>query len=207
MSAASRVKVPAGIVDVLREMVECGQGAAIVGALREREAFERLRVIDSDDPGQCRRGRINLRRIATFLASVGVEKSDGVISVTVPSKAVALVRSGLLSELGDAAGEVNEAVGLAGYDEAAERYAEPLRRMDAARALLDVMGWENVETPRVMTVYLDVHREALLRAARNELDHQVCRAEGRDTPDEARATAEVNRALLEKLIAAIGGEV
>jgi hypothetical protein len=87
MSAGeSRVKVPAGIADVLREMVECGQGAAIVGALREREAFERLRVIESDDPEQCRRGRINVRRIMAFLASVGAEKSDGVIAVTIPPR-------------------------------------------------------------------------------------------------------------------------
>jgi hypothetical protein len=37
----------------------------------------------------------------------------------------------LLGELGDTAGEINETVGRAGYDEAAEWYAEPLRRQDA----------------------------------------------------------------------------
>jgi hypothetical protein len=139
-------------------------------------------------------------------ARVGAEKSDGEIAVTVPAKVVALVRSGLLGELGDAAGEINEAVGRAGYDEAAEWYAEPLKRQGATCALLDVVGWEKVETQRVVTVYLDVHREALLRAARNELDGQIGRAEDPDIPDEERATAGANRTLLEKLIAAIGGE-
>jgi hypothetical protein len=157
-------------------------------------------------PSSARRGRRNLRRIWGFLRSVGAEKSDGEIAVTVPAKVVALVRSGLLGELGDAAGEINEAVGRAGYDEAAEWYAEPLKRQGATCALLDVVGWEKVETQRVVTVYLDVHREALLRAARNELDGQIGRAEDPDIPDEERATAGANRTLLEKLIAAIGGE-
>lgn len=207
MSAGeSRAKVPAGIVEVLREMVECGQGAAIVGALREREAFERLRVIESDDPEQRRRGRRNLRRIWAFLASVGADKSDGVIAVTIPSRAVALVRSGLLGELRDVAGEISDAVGSAGSDEAAERYTEPLRRQDSARALLDVVGWEKVEKPRPVAVYLDIHREALLRAARRDLDHYSGRAEDPDVSDETRARAEADGALLEKLIAAVGGE-
>jgi hypothetical protein len=207
MSAGeSRVKVPAGIVEVLREMVECGQGAAIIGALREREAFERLRVIESDYPEQCRRGRRNLRRIWGFLASVGAEKSDGVISVAVPSKAVALVRCGLLGELQDMAGEISDAVGCAGYDEAPGRYAESLERQDAARALLDVVGWEKVENQRPVTVYLDVHRETLLRAAHHDLAHHAWRAEDSGAPDETRVRAEADTALLEKLIAAIGGE-
>ena len=68
------------------------------------------------------------------------------------------------------------------------------------------MGWENVETPRVVMVYLDVHREALLRAMHNELDGQIGRAEDPDISDEVRATAEADTALLEKLIAALEGE-
>jgi hypothetical protein len=206
MPGESRVRVPAGVVEVLREMVECGQGAAVVGALREREAFERLRVVESDDPEECRRGRINLRRIWAFLASVGADKRDGVFAVTIPAAAVALVRCGLLGELQDMAGEISDAVGSAGYDEAPERYTEPLKRQDDARALLDVVGWEKVENPRPAAVYLDIHRETLLRAARRDLDHYAGRAADPDASDETRARAEADGALLEKLIAAIGGE-
>ncbi|MGH2853027.1 MAG: helix-turn-helix domain-containing protein, partial [Solirubrobacteraceae bacterium] len=50
MSAGeSGVMVPAGIVDVMHEMVAGGHGAAIVGALREREEFERQRA-ECDNP-------------------------------------------------------------------------------------------------------------------------------------------------------------
>jgi transcriptional regulator with XRE-family HTH domain len=73
---AGESRVPAGIVDVLREMVESGHGAVIVGALRERKNFERRRAIESNDPEQCRLARLNLRRIAAFLASTGVEGDD-----------------------------------------------------------------------------------------------------------------------------------
>jgi hypothetical protein len=65
------------------------------------------------------------------------------------------------------------------------------------------MGWENVENPRPVTVYLDIHRDALLRAIRNNLDQQIMVAEHPDMPDEKCATDEASRALLEKLIAAI----
>ena len=72
---AGESRVPAGIVDVLYEMVESGSGAAIVGALREREEFERQRAIESGDPEQRRVARRNLRRITAFMASAGVESS------------------------------------------------------------------------------------------------------------------------------------
>jgi transcriptional regulator with XRE-family HTH domain len=68
--------VPAGIVDVLHEMVQGGHGAAIVAALRDREEFERRRAIESDDREQRRTARRNLRRIAAFLESAGVGSPD-----------------------------------------------------------------------------------------------------------------------------------
>ena len=129
------------------------------------------------------------------------------MALTISPEAGALVRFGLLGELGDTAGAINEAVGRAGYDEAAAWYTGPLKRQDAARALLDVVGWENVKKPRPVTVYLDAHRYALRRAIRNSLDQQIMVAGDTDTPSERRATAEANRALLEKLIATIEGQV
>ncbi len=73
---AAECRVPAGIVDVLHEMVESGHGAMIVAALREREDFERRRAIESGDSEQRRIARRNVRRIARFMASAGVERDD-----------------------------------------------------------------------------------------------------------------------------------
>jgi hypothetical protein len=203
--AESEVRVPPGFVEVLREIVECGYGAGIVTALREWQNLERQIARWSGDPKQNQVARRNIRRIEAFMLSAGVDDRS-VVSVALPSEAVALVRLGSLGELGDAAGEISEAIGRAGYDQAAKWYAESLGRQDAVRALLDAIGWENVEEPRPVTVYLDVHRDALVRAMRNGLDDQRTRATHPDTPEEERATAEANCALLEKLLAAISGQ-
>jgi hypothetical protein len=197
-----RLKVPPGFVDVLREIVECGHGSGIVTALRDRLELER-QSIGSKVPGRV--ARRNVRLIQAFLKNAGVDDGS-VVAVTLHAKAVTLVRLGLLGELGNAAEAINEAIGREGYDKAAEWYAEQLKRQDATRALLDAMGWENVENPRPVTVYLDVHRDALLHAIRNNLDQQITVAGHPDMSDEKRAAAEASRALLEKLLAAIGGE-
>ena len=55
-------------------------------------------------------------------------------------------------------------------------------------------------------VYLDVHRDALVRAMRNSHDDQRTRAMHPETQEEERAAAEASCALLEKLLAAIGGQ-
>ncbi len=201
----SGVRVPPGFVEVLREIVECGYGAGIVTALRGWQDLECQIAIWSGDAKQNHVARRNIRRIKAFMLSAGVDDRS-VVSVEFPAEAVALVRFGLLGELGEAAWEIGEAVGRAGYDQAAEWYAEPLKRQDAVRALLDAIGWENVEEQRPVTVYLDVHRDALLRALRISLDQQLMCAGDSDAPVEQRAMAEASRALLEKLIAAIGDQ-
>ena len=204
-ASESEVRVPPGFVEVLREIVECGYGAGIVTALREWQDLECQISIWSGDAKQNHVARRNIRRIKAFMVSAGVDDRS-VASVSLPSEAVALVRLGLLGELGETAGEISDAIGRAGYDEAAEWYAGPLKRQDAARALLNAMGWENVEELRPVMVYLDVHRDALVRAMRNSHDDQTTRAMHPDTPEEEHTTAEANCALLEKLLAAIGGQ-
>ncbi|MGA2164345.1 MAG: hypothetical protein ABSH36_07740 [Solirubrobacteraceae bacterium] len=72
-------------------------------------------------------------------------------TITIPAELVPLVRDGCYSDLpaGDARGE--------GLDE----------RARGARALLDVLGWQDpVDEPYAIDVDVDVceHREALLRA-------------------------------------------
>jgi hypothetical protein len=169
MPGGSRVRIP-GLVDLLCEMVArefavTGRYGPLVVAFRERKEFERQRAIGSDDRRDAARARLNIGRLASFMRAAGVEEGY-LVMVTIPAEAVALVRGGLLGELGDAAGDIHDAIGRKGYDKRASRYGEPLKHQDATRALLERVGWENVETPRLVTIYLDVreHREALVRA-------------------------------------------
>jgi len=125
-------------------------------------------------------------------------------AATIPAETVALVRSGSFAELFVAAEEIAGAQLDAGYEEAAEWYAEPLRRLDAARALLAEVGWERVAEPVPVTIDLDTHRGALLRAARTDLERQKRLVNESAASDETRASAAAGRALLEELIEAVG---
>lgn len=74
--AASEVKVPAGFIEVLREMVlhERKEGSeVVVAALREYEALEWERLRDSEG-AERRAVWWNLKRIGSFLASVGADR-------------------------------------------------------------------------------------------------------------------------------------
>jgi hypothetical protein len=201
-AAPVELRVPPGFIGVLREIVECGHGDGIVTALRDWRELE-VQSIGKLVPGRVVRRNVHL--IQTFLVSAGVDDRSG-IAFSLPAGAVALVRFGLLSELSKTAKEIREALGRVGYDEDAEWYVAPLAHQDAARALLEVVGWENIENAQPVRVYLDIHREALVRAVRNSLDHEETRAMNPDTPEEERAMAEASWALLEELLAAIGGQ-
>ena len=201
-AAPVELRVPLAFIGVLREIVECGHGDGIVTALRDWRELE-VQSIGKLVPGRVVRRNVHL--IQTFLVSAGVDDRSG-IAFSLPAGAVALVRFGLLSELSKTAKEIRKALGRVGYDEDAEWYVAPLARQDAARALLAVVGWENIENAQPVRVYLDIHREALVRALRNSLDHEETRAMNPDTPEEERAMAEVSWALLEELLAAIGGQ-
>jgi hypothetical protein len=198
------VSVPRGFVDVLLEIVECGFGAGIVTALREWQQFEQLIVRRSGDPEQSHIARCNLRLVQAFMAAAGVHE-EGVVLVTLAAEAVPLVRSGSLSELGSAAGEIEDAT-VRRDQPFRWAYREPLGRVDATRALLYEIGWDDIEQQRPVRVFLDIHRDAVQRAVRRELDSQTGRAEDPDTPDEALVSVEASRALLETLLAAIGGQ-
>jgi hypothetical protein len=197
--------VPAVQVEV--ELRSQAHREALTTALRERREFEQYMMkVDSGTPDgakQYREARRYIRQIEAFLSTAGLDEGGGVL--TIPAETVALVRSGLLGELGDTGGDISDAVALAGYDRAAERYAKPLKRLDATRALLDIVSWEVIETPAPVTIDLDTYQDALLDAAHNDLDHQTGQAEDPDISDEARMTAEASEALLENLIAAIEG--
>jgi hypothetical protein len=76
MAGESRIKVPAGFIEVLREMVlneqEVGR-EVIVAALREQQAIEWERLRRAR--GRERRAVWwNLKRIGAFMSSVAAEK-------------------------------------------------------------------------------------------------------------------------------------
>jgi hypothetical protein len=177
-------------------------------ALRRRREFEQYMMkVDSGTPDgakQYRDARRYIRQIEAFISTAGLEEEGGGV-LTIPAETVALVRSGLLGKLGDTGGDISDAVALAGYDRAAQRYTEPLKRLDSTRALLDIVSWEVIEKPAPVAIDLDTYRDALLDAALNDFDHQTGQAEDPDISDEARMMAEANAALLENLIAAIEG--
>lgn len=197
--------VPATQVEI--ELHSQAHREALTAALRGRQKFEQYMMkVDSGTPDgakQYRDARRYIRQIEAFL-STAVLEGGGVF--TIPAETVARVRSGLYDELQDSMGEVYDAIGVSGYEEAAEQYVEPFSRQDAARTLLDVVGWEIIEKPVPVAIDLDTHRDVLVRAAQQDLDFQILRSGDADASDEQRAAARTNRALLENLLAAIGGE-
>jgi hypothetical protein len=192
---------------VAREFAATGYYGPLVAALREQQKFEKHRALANPDRREAALARRNAGYLAAFMRAAGVEK-DRLLSVTLRAEVVPLVRRGLLSDLGDAAEAIHDSIGRAGYDRAAGWYAKPLRRLDAARALLDRIGWEPPDRQKAVTLCLDgpSHRATLVRGVGKELDHVVGRTEDPDVSDATRARAEANRVQLEKLLAAIGDE-
>jgi hypothetical protein len=186
---------------VAREFKTTGCYGPLVTALRERQEFERQRAVESDDRYETARARRNIGHLAGFMRAAGVSE-DGLVAATVPAAAVGLVRSGLLCDLGTLAAEIRSAIEQASYD----KMAGLLRRQDATRALLDRIAWEAPERQRLVTVYLDApeHRQALARGLHNALERQRRRADDPDITEDAKMAAEDDRALLGKLLSAIG---
>jgi len=56
-----------------------------------------------------------------------------------------------------------------GREEHPGRYRAPLARLDAARALLDLVGWSTASPPVDVRVDVRQHHRSLLRALRSEL--------------------------------------
>jgi hypothetical protein len=150
-----KVKVPAGFIDLLREMVlrEREEGReVIVRALWLREAFEWQRLRDAKGV-EHRMVWWHVRQIGAFLTSVGIA-DEAPTSRLIHAETVPLVRSGALGELA-----------------CRERVCEQaLARREALRALLEVIGWEDDGERRwPKEVHLGAHREALAGAINHKL--------------------------------------
>ena len=105
-------------------------------------------------------------------------------SVLVPEHAVDLVRDGLRSQIAIAAQHVTNADERLGAREHPERYQEPLRCMDALRALLDQIGWST--PPTDLQVDLRMHGWALIEALQDQLSVHDDMLRDLDRDDERR---------------------
>jgi hypothetical protein len=100
-------------------------------------------------------------------------------TITIPARIVRVLRESLHSQLGMAA----EDIGLASHEggrRCPHLYAEPVGRFDRTRALLDLMGWKDVEGEGPAIINFAVHRRTVLAALESQL--QVERNAMEDDP-------------------------
>lgn len=85
---------------------------------------------------------------------------------TIPAEITQVVRSAVLTELGGAAADIEDA--SIGYEkeEHPERFQEPLERFDGLRALLNAIGWANVTVP----IDLEEYGERLAHVLKERLE-------------------------------------
>ena len=85
-------------------------------------------------------------------------------TLTVPAEIVGHLRCGLHMELGHAAGEIATLSTLRDRESYPDWYTEPLQQLDAARALLDAVGWSLTDSPDSVEIDLDRHGPILVTA-------------------------------------------
>ncbi|HWY19218.1 MAG TPA: hypothetical protein VNY27_10975 [Solirubrobacteraceae bacterium] len=136
----------------------------------------------------------------------------------VPAGMVGLLREGLHSEIEAAVQLIAPVVEAPDRDEHPERYRVPLARLDAARALLDLVGWSSAGPPVDVRVDLREHHRVLLRALRSELlieEEALGSIQEGNLRDAAKRRGIVERAealrelisTIEARIGALGGDV
>lgn len=125
-------------------------------------------------------------------------------TLTIPAELVALVRSALFTELGSAAEDTAHVVEQHDHEDHPERFAEPLQQHDAARTLLDAIGWQSAEPPADVQVDLHAHRAALAAALDVALlvgDEQLAEAERVDIERARRGEPSKREATTRRVLA------
>ncbi|MGH2903261.1 MAG: hypothetical protein ACRDK7_06725 [Solirubrobacteraceae bacterium] len=119
--------------------------------------------------------------------------------LTVPGEAARELRKGLHTELGGAAQDIEEVTLKHDQVTHPDWYEEPLGRFDATRALLNEIGWSDIDAPaEEVQIDLDAHRHAVTRALEtalltaendiNELDTVEAERAKRGEPPARKAT-------------------
>jgi hypothetical protein len=85
--------------------------------------------------------------------------------IVIESEVVRLLRTGAYASLGLAADDVSACTSPASRELDPDVYADPLERLDGARALLNVLGWRHADPKHRVEIDIAVHRLALAEAA------------------------------------------
>jgi hypothetical protein len=118
-------------------------------------------------------------------------------SVLIPAEVVDLLRDGLRSQIARAARQIADADGQLGAREHPERYQDPLRCIDASRALLDALDWS--APPSDLHVDLSIHGRALTAALRDQLSVYADMLSQIDRGDEQHEALTRNTSALQAL--------
>ena len=105
-------------------------------------------------------------------------------TVLIPAEIVDLLRDGLRSQIALGAHDLKSAEEQLDAREHPERYQDPLRCMDALRALLDAIGWSTPSSDR--QVDLTIHGAALIDALQDQLSVHANMARDITQDDERR---------------------
>lgn len=120
------------------------------------------------------------------------------MNTTIPAQIVSVVRSAVLTELGEAADQITEASIVYEKERHPENFTAPLARFDAARALLEAIGWSDVQR----VIDLGTHRPALVRALEDRLRVERDFLNQRSTESADRDTTERTIEWIEGLLIA-----
>lgn len=117
--------------------------------------------------------------------------------VRVPAELVDLLRDGLRSQIAAGAQRIASVDGQLGAREHPERYLDPLRRMDASRALMEEIGWSTPATD--LDVDVRVHGQALSEALAEEIALHADMLDDGDPEEEEREGTTRNANALQAL--------
>jgi hypothetical protein len=119
---------------------------------------------------------------------------------------VVILRSALLSDLGVAAGELDEASLSHDKEHHPEWFLKPLATLDAQRAVLDLLGWSEPEAQDPVPINLDAHRDVIAKAmsTRLEVERDYMNETSVEGARQQRETATRNARVIEEFLSANG---
>ncbi|MGN6373577.1 MAG: hypothetical protein ACTHM1_11420 [Solirubrobacteraceae bacterium] len=109
-------------------------------------------------------------------------------SIHIPAETAAILRSALLTEMGDPAERLSDATLAAGKEAHPEWFSQPLSEIDKLRAALDMLGWSQPQTLARAEIDLDAHRWAIVKALKTQLEVEHGYMESDDEHERRLAT-------------------
>lgn len=127
-------------------------------------------------------------------------------TILIPAELVPLLRTALMSEIGNPADAISEASMAPKRTRHPERFMRPLRELDEYRAALDAVGWSDPEQEQPVQLDLDQYRDAIGEALRTwlEIEQEYMEEEARHKDDAGYAKAARKAQLIAEFIATNG---